>query len=138
MDNQVLFTIITLALISILFLIAYINSKKIPERKREKILSKLEEIESQSKSVEGYARRDAVIKLDNLLSKAFNIRYGNDITIGENLKKAKGLYDKTLYQQIWDVHKIRNEVVHKDREISLPESEDIYRIYKLGIRHALK
>lgn len=138
MDNQVLFTIITLALISILFLIAYINSKKIPERKREKILSKLEEIESQSKSVEGYARRDAVIKLDNLLGKAFNIRYGNDITVGENLKKAKGLYDKTLYQQIWDVHKIRNEVVHKDREISLPESEDIYRIYKLGIRHALK
>ncbi len=138
MDNQVLFTIITLALISILFLIAYINSKKIPERKREKILSKLEEIESQSKSVEGYARRDAVIKLDNLLNKAFNIRYGNDITVGENLKKAKGLYDKTLYQQIWDVHKIRNEVVHKDREISLPESEDIYRIYKLGIRHVLK
>jgi len=138
MDNQVLITIVILFLISTLFLVAYLNSKKIPQKKKEKILEKLDEIESQSKSVEVYARRDAIIKLDNLLGKALNIRYSNDLTTGDNLKKAKGIFDKNLYQQIWDVHKVRNDIVHDDRDISFAETEELYRIYKLGIRRILR
>ncbi len=138
MDNQVIITVIILLLVGILFLVAYINSKKIPLRKKERILEKLEELENQTKSTEVYARRDAIIKLDNLLGKALNIRYSNDLTTGDNLKKAKKLFDKQLYQQLWDVHKIRNDIVHNDREISFPETEDMYRIYKLGIKHTLR
>lgn len=138
MDNQVIITVIILLLVGILFLVAYINSKKIPLRKKERILEKLEELENQTKSTEVYARRDAIIKLDNLLGKALNIRYSNNLTTGDNLKKAKKLFDKQLYQQLWDVHKIRNDIVHNDREISFPETEDMYRIYKLGIKHTLR
>ena len=138
MDNQIVITIVILLLISILFLVAYLNSKKIPQKKKDRIFEKLDEIEMQAKSIEGYARRDAVIKLDNLLGKAFNIRYSNDLTTGDNLKKAKSLFDKNLYQQLWDVHKVRNEIVHKDKEVSSTETEEIYRVYKLGIKHTLK
>jgi len=138
MDNQIVITIVILLLISILFLVAYLNSKKIPQKKKDRIFEKLDEIEMQAKSIEGYARRDAVIKLDNLLGKAFNIRYSNDLTTGDNLKKAKSLFDKNLYQQLWDVHKVRNEIVHKDKEVSSTETEELYRVYKLGIKHTLK
>lgn len=137
MDNQVVITIIILLLISILFILAYINSKRIPQRKKDQIYEKLEEIHIQVKSTEVYARRDAVIKLDNLLGKAFNIRYNNNNSCGDNLKIAKGLFDRKLYQRLWDAHKTRNEIVHKDRDISFSEAEDIYRIYKLGIKHIL-
>lgn len=138
MDNQTTITIIILVLIGTLFLIAYLNSKKIPLKKKERVFEKLEEIESQTKSPDGYARRDAVIKLDNLFGKALNIRFGNDLSSGDNLKKAKSLFDKRLYQQLWDVHKTRNEIVHKDRDVTFAETEEIYRIYKLGIKHTLK
>lgn len=138
MDSQVIITIVILLLIGLLFLVVYINGKKIPQKKRDKIYEKLDDLESQTKSTEVYARRDAIIKLDNLLGKALNIRYSNDLTTGDNLKQAKKLYDKQLYQQLWDVHKIRNDIVHDDREISFPETEEMYRIYKLGIRHTLR
>ena len=138
MDNQIVITIVILLLISTLFFVAYLNSKKIPQKKKERIFEKLDEIEMQAKSIEGYARRDAVIKLDNLLGRAFNIRYSNDLTTGDNLKKAKVLFDKNLYQQLWDVHKVRNEIVHKDKEVSSTETEELYRVYKLGIKHTLK
>ncbi len=138
MDNQVLITVVILFLIAILFVVAYINSKKIPLKKKEKIFEKLEDIKIQVKSTEVYARRDAIIKLDNLLGKAFNIRYGNDSPCGDNLKLAKKLFDRNLYQRLWDVHKIRNEIVHKDKDVSFSETEEIYHIYKLGIKHILK
>ena len=74
MDNQTVITIIILLLVALLFLIAYINSKKIPLKKKEEIFSKLSELENQIKSPDDYARRDAVIKLDNLLAKSLNIK----------------------------------------------------------------
>lgn len=138
MNNQTILTIIILLLIALLFLIAYINSKKIPAKKKEEIFEKLSALESQIKSPEDYARRDAVIKLDNLLAKAFNIRYGNDKQCGDNLKASKRLFDKKLYQQLWDVHKLRNNIVHNDEDIPSVQSEETYRIYKLGIKHVLK
>ncbi len=137
MDNQIVITIIILLLVSTLFVVAYINSKRIPQKKKDQIFEKLEEINIQIKSTEVYARRDAIIRLDNLLGKALNIRYGNNNSSGDNLKIAKGLFDKKLYQQLWDVHKTRNEIVHKDRDISFSEAGEIYRIYKLGIKRIL-
>ena len=91
MNNQTVITIIILLLIALLFLIAYINSKKIPVKKKDEIFEKLNLLESQIKSPDDYARRDAIIKLDNLLAKAFNIRYGNDKQCGDNLKISKKL-----------------------------------------------
>ena len=138
MDNQTVITIIILLLVALLFLIAYINSKKIPVKKKEEIFSKLSELENQIKSPDDYARRDAVIKLDNLLAKSLNIRYSNDKQCGDNLKISKKLFDKKLYQQLWDVHKLRNDIVHSDEDVPSVQAEEIYRIYKLGIKHVLK
>lgn len=138
MDNQTVITIIILLLVALLFLIAYINSKKIPVKKKEEIFSKLSELENQIKSPDDYARRDAVIKLDNLLAKSLNIRYGNDKQCGDNLKISKKLFDRKLYQQLWDVHKLRNNIVHSDEDVPSVQGKEIYRIYKLGIKHVLK
>ena len=138
MDNQTVITIIILLLVALLFLIAYINSKKIPLKKKEEIFSKLSELENQIKSPDDYARRDAVIKLDNLLAKSLNIRYSNDKQCGDNLKISKKLFDKKLYQQLWEVHKLRNDIVHSDEDVPSVQAEEIYRIYKLGIKHVLK
>jgi len=138
MDRQTVITIVILLLICILFFLAYLNSKKIPVRKKETIYEKLEDIRRQIDSHEVYARRDAIIKLDNLLGRAFNLRYNNEKSCGDNLKTAKKLFTKKEYQQLWDMHKIRNEIVHKDADISLSETNEAYKVYKMGINRALK
>ncbi len=138
MTSQTVITIVILLLLGILFFVAYLNSKKIPIRKKEKILEKIELLGAQVNSDEEYARRDAVIKLDNVLGKAFNIRYSNESSCGDNLKIAKKLFDKKLYQQIWDAHKVRNNIVHDDENISKTQAQEIYRVYKLAVKHILK
>jgi hypothetical protein len=138
MDSQTVITIIILLLICLLFFVAYINSKKVPEKKKEKIYEKLEDVRKQLDSNEVYARRDAIIKLDNLLGRALNLRYNNDKSFSENLKYSKKLFNKREYQDIWDIHKIRNEIVHEDADISSSETDRAYKIYKIAIRRVLK
>ncbi len=138
MDNSLILTIGLLLLISVLFVMARLSSSKIPIKKREDIYSKLEELELQCKSEDGYARRDAVIKMDNLLSKSLQIRYKNTLNSGDNLKLAKTLFRKDTYQEIWDIHKLRNEIVHNDKNISYDETQKAYKVYKIAIEKILK
>jgi len=138
MDKQIALTITILILISLLFLIAYINSKRIPQKTKERIFERLKELKIQTKNHDAYARRDAIIKLDNLLNKAFNLRYSNSDSCGTNLKRAKPLFDKKQYQQLWNVHKLRNKIVHNDKEVDYEEAKDAYYIYKMCIRKVLK
>ncbi len=116
---------------------ARINSLKVPSKKKNKIYSKLEDLKIQIEDDDIYARRDAIIKLDNLLSKALQIRYKNDLSCGENLKKAKNLFHRDKYQEIWDIHKIRNEIVHKDKEIGYDTAQRAYKVYKMAINKIL-
>ena len=138
MNSQTVITISILLLLGILFFVAYLNSKKIPVRKKERIFEKLDMLGAQINSDEEYARRDAVIRLDNMLGKALNIRYSNESTCGDNLKLAKKLFDKKIYQEVWDAHKVRNNIVHNDDNISKTQALEIYRIYKLAVKHILK
>jgi len=138
MNSQTVITIVILLSLGLLFFVAYLNSKKIPIRKKEKIFEKIELLGAQINSDEEYARRDAVIRLDNVLGKALNITYSNESSCGDNLKLAKKLFDKKLYQQVWDAHKVRNNIVHNDENISKTQALEIFRIYKLAVKHLLK
>lgn len=138
MDNSLLITITILVLITVLVVMARYNSKRVPVKKKNKILEKLDHLQEQSESDEMYARRDAIIKLDNLLSKSLQIRYSNESSCGDNLKNAKSLFRKDYYQDIWDVHKLRNEIVHKDADVSYDSAKQAYKIYKMAIIKTLK
>jgi hypothetical protein len=138
MDNTIILTITVLLFVTILFIMARINSTRIPEKKKEKVYSKLEEMKIQAGSDDEYARRDAIIKLDNLMSKALQIRYKNVLSAGDNLKTAKTLFRKDSYQSIWEVHKLRNEIVHNDKDIGYDEAVKAYKVYKMAINRILQ
>lgn len=138
MSNQTVITIVILLLLAILFLAAYINSKKTPIKKKEKIFEKLELLSSQVNSDDEYARRDAIIRLDNVLGQSLNIRLENEKSCGDNLKISKKLFDRKTYQQIWDAHKVRNNIVHNDENISKTEALELFKIYKLAVKQVLR
>ena len=66
MDNQTVITIIILLLVALLFLIAYINSKKIPLKKKEEIFSKLSELENQ---IKGTSKEHYLTEIRSVITK---------------------------------------------------------------------
>jgi hypothetical protein len=138
MSTPLLLTIITLTLIAMIFLLSKMNASKKKGKRKERLLKGLENLKENASSKNEFERRDTIIRLDNLLAKALNYRYNNSSTCGENLKKANKLFRKDTYQNLWDVHKLRNDVVHNNRSLSMEEAEKAYHVYKLCIKKILK
>ena len=138
MNDPLLITILILALLTILFSLVALQQGKASKSQKAKIYDKLYSLKESVENEETSIRRDAIIKLDNLLSKSLQYRYSNDKNCGDNLKLAKKLFRKNDYQKIWDVHKTRNNIVHNDLDISKQEAIEAYNIYKLSIGKILK
>ncbi len=133
MDNSLIFSITILLLILVLFIMVSVNSRKIDRRKREKFIKEVLTLEKFLHSDELAVRRDAVIKLDNILSKSLQLYFNNELPCGENLKMADKLFRKREYNILWETHKLRNKVVHDDYSISKDEAQKGYRVYKSSI-----
>jgi hypothetical protein len=125
-------------MIGMIFLLSRLNASQKSSKKKDRLLITLSKLEENASSENDFERRDTIIRLDNLLAKALNYKYNNSESCGENLKKARKVFRKDTYQNLWDVHKLRNEVVHNNRSISIEESENAYHIYKLCINKILK
>lgn len=138
MDSSLFLPLLILVLIAVLFILASINAKKIDVNKKKKVLEDLASLYPSTSSEDDAVRRDAVIKLDNLLSKSLQMYYRNDDTCGNNLKLAKKIFKKRRYDSIWDVHKLRNKVVHNDYVPRADEAKKAYDVYKISIMQILK
>jgi uncharacterized protein YutE (UPF0331/DUF86 family) len=115
-----------------------LNTKKIDQKKREKLIKELYSLEKSINSEELAIRRDAIIKLDNILSKSLQLYFRNDASCGENLKSAEKIFRKREYNRLWDAHKIRNRVVHDDYAVSKEDARKALQIYKLSVNKILK
>lgn len=133
MDNPLILSIVILLLIVVLFLMVSFNKRKISVNKRKRILEELYNLKSSTESEEVMVRRDAIIKLDNLLSKALQVYFKNTSSCGDNLKNASRLFRKNKYNEIWEVHKLRNKVVHDNYEISPHEIQTAFKVYNFAI-----
>ncbi len=131
-------TVMIVLLIIILFVAVYLGGKRIDSTRKLEIIKRLEELELSVGSLEASVRRDAIVKVDNILSTLFQIKYNNKATCGDNLKRAKNLFPKKEYENLWKAHKIRNNIVHSDYEIEQDEAENVYSIYKSSITKILK
>jgi len=138
MSTPLLITTIIIVMIAMLFLLSRLNQSKGNVRTKERMLATLKRLGEYVSSENDFERRDTIIRLDNLLSKSLNYKYNNSESCGDNLKKADKIFRKDTYQNLWDVHKLRNEVVHNNRSISIEESENSYHIYKLCIKKILR
>lgn len=138
MNSPLILTIIILSMMLLLILFSRLNASRSVAKRKTTILKKLEEIKIHAESENLYERKDAVIRLDNLLTKALNYKFRNTLSSGENLKQAGKFFRRDTYQSLWDAHKLRNEVVHKDYAITPSESTKAYHIYKLSILRILQ
>lgn len=138
MSDPLILTAIILSMIALLVLLSRLNTSKSITRKKSSILNKLNDLQPHIESDNGYERNDAIIRLDNILKKALNYKYKNTSNCGDNLKEAKNLFRKDTYQNLWNVHKLRNEIVHRNQKVTLEEAKRAYHVYKLCITRILK
>jgi len=138
MDSSLIITIAILLILSLLFLLVAINNRKDTFKRKARMLKNLQDLKVGAYSTNPSERITAIIKLDNLLTKALQYRFSNEKNCGENLKSAKKFFTKPIYEKIWQIHKLRNQVVHDDILISEEKAQEAYKIYNLSITKILK
>lgn len=138
MNDALIVTIGLLVLVIVLFIFASSPSRRISASKKAEMYQDFARIYSIVTSDDSSARRDAFIKMDNLLNKALQAYFSNQEPCGTNLKLAKNKFTKKQYQKIWDVHKIRNSIVHDDMDVSKEESIKAFDVYKMSLVILLK
>jgi hypothetical protein len=133
MDNSLLLPIIIIFLIVVLFILVSLNSRKIDVMKKKKIVENLLMLNQGSKDEDIAVRRDTIIKLDNLLSKSLQLYFNNNALCGDNLKSANKIFKRRAYDSLWEVHKLRNKIVHDDYAPSIEQSKHAFEVYKMSI-----
>lgn len=137
-NNALIVTILILIAVAILFVLVASNQKQEKQKSRSRLLNSLEALKAGAYSEDLARRRDTIIKLDNILSKSLQYRLGNTKLCGDNLKLMGKFFRKDEYNKLWEVHKLRNRIVHDDLDIGESESENAYKIYNMSIHKILK
>jgi len=138
MDSALLITILILLCVAILFVLANRAQKQEKQKSKSRMLNSLEALKAGAQSEDLARRRDTVIKLDNILSKALQYRLSNNALCGDNLKNIKKRFKKNEYEELWEVHKLRNRIVHDDMDVTESEARKAYRVYNMAIHRILK
>ena len=138
MDNAVIITILILIAVAVLFIMVASGTRKERQKTISRMLNSLEALKAGASSDDLARRRDTVIKLDNILSKALQYRLGNTKLCGDNLKLINKRFKRTEYDKLWEAHKLRNRIVHDDLDVTESEAEEAYKIYNMSIHRILK
>ena len=138
MDKALIITILILICVAVLFLLASQSQRKEKQKAISRMLNSLEALKAGAASDDLARRRDTIIKLDNILSKSLQYRLSNSNLCGDNLKLIKKRFKKNEYERLWEVHKIRNRIVHDDLDITENEAQAAYKVYNMSIYRILK
>lgn len=133
---EVILTGLVVLVIVLLFVLPKLLSSPHKSALSADIFKQLSEIKKQLETQEGSIRRDLVVKLDALMCKSLKNKYGK-AACGENLKKANKLFERKVYNDIWESHKLRNRVVHENVEVSTSQLKEAYDIFKVAISKLL-
>ncbi|PIS07394.1 hypothetical protein COT78_03820 [Candidatus Berkelbacteria bacterium CG10_big_fil_rev_8_21_14_0_10_43_13] len=71
------------------------------------------EIEKMLRSSNQLELRQALIEADKLVDHALKLQWFAGATFADRLRKAERQIKPSLYQEIWQGHKLRNEIVHE-------------------------
>ena len=135
MDKEVLSIILILILVLLFALMIYLNnSKKIDKSISKRILGDLTQVKKMVDTKNPLVYRDTIIRLDQLLSKSLQLHFRNTESCGNNLKNARDLFEKKAYNEIWEIHKLRNEIVHENQEVSSSQATRGYNIMSNAIK----
>lgn len=84
---------------------------------KQYIISKRQEIERMLGSDNEYELKHAVIEADKLVDYLMQLKGYAGESFADRLRSAEHTMGQAQYQQLWDSHKIRNQIAHQDGHI---------------------
>jgi hypothetical protein len=124
--------------IAALFLMVASGARKEKQKSISRMLNSLEALKAGAYSDDLARRRDTMIKLDNILTKALQYRLSNTSSCGDNLKLINKRFKRAEYDKLWEAHKLRNRIVHDDLDVTENETQDAYKVYNMSIHRILQ
>lgn len=97
------------------------KSAGISNADKQYIAGKRREIEKMTQSDNIYELKHAVIEADKLVDHILQLKGYAGETFADRLRSAEKYMDHTIYQNLWEAHKIRNQVAHDTTEIGVSE-----------------
>lgn len=94
------------------------KKERLSAEDRSYIIEKRHEIEELQKSDKMIELKHAVLEADKLVDFILKKRGYRGETFAERLRSAEDYLDHRVYQDIWDGHKIRNQIAHDNINIS--------------------
>ncbi|GAB4149078.1 MAG: hypothetical protein OHK0017_12510 [Patescibacteria group bacterium] len=132
-------TVLGLSLISLLILAALVLlipkllGKKSKPAWKSKVKQRLEQLNSSKTDL-----KQQLIELDKTLEFTLQNKHSSPESLGSNLKKFAYLYSRNELNDIWQAHKLRNDLVHNfDYFASQAELKRGIQILQQAIRKEL-
>lgn len=113
------------------------SKPKFSTSEQQDIMYRITQIESSLDRASRSELRDSVVRADNIFAKVLQKYLNNQETLGNNLKKSSSLFEKEFYQDLWDAHKMRNEVVHGELEIDIEYAQYAVSTFKKAIKRLI-
>lgn len=89
---------------------------------RNYLVEKRLEIEKILRSDSPIELKHALIEADKLVDHTLKLQHFSGATFADRLRSAQGNVHQNIYNDIWQGHKVRNEIVHEQgNHISNPE-----------------
>jgi len=101
---------------------------KLSSDDQKQIILKHREIEKMAESDNMYELRHAVIEADKLVDFILKKKGYNGETFADRLRNAEKDINKNLYQNLWNAHKVRNQIAHDEIKIEISKIKNVIRI----------
>jgi len=82
--------------------------------------------------------KEGIIKFDNLLNRALQVKGFRGQTLSERLKSSQKFFKWEDYSGVWDAHKLRNKIVHEDYNPSGAELKKSVKYFKSVIKKLIR
>ena len=99
----------------------------ISPEKRNEIITKRHNIESLLNSESEIELKHAVMEADKLVDYVLKIKNYSGDTFADRLRSAEKDIAPALYNEIWQGHKVRNQLAHDDINFNKPELSEATR-----------
>ncbi len=106
------------------------GSKRAGRFNRVQLLAQYAQIEQLIDSGDTIHAAQAVVRADSFLDGVMKQAGGQGSSFGERLRSLEGEFDRSLYQQLWDAHKLRNRIAHEHPQISVGQARSALQAFR--------
>lgn len=89
-----------------------------------------DEIEGLLSSNDAIHAAQAVVRADSFLDGLMQQVGGQGSSFADRLRNLEAKFSADLYQQIWNAHKLRNEIAHQHPTISIGQARSALQTYR--------